>query len=1087
MEFLTGLLIVVFLIAWTAMRSRVRKLERQLHEIEAADRHRGELTRRIYELEQTVARLQVPHVQEVLVPPQPATELAPEPEIPIVAEPLPATHLAPQQITPVAQEFAHIFAEDAPPDRAPAPAAAEPVPAPEPVPAGPTWTERLRESMGGKEWEAIVGGSLLNKLGVLILIIGIALFLGYSFTRMGPAGRVLTATAVSATMLAGGVALNRRSGYRVFATGLIGGGWAGLYFTAYAAHAVTAAHVIDSPWLASILLTAVSAGMIVHSLMYRSQTVTGLAYFIAFATLALTPVTSFSVVALLPLAASLMYLAHRFDWYAMGLFGVFATYAVCASRGDSGASVAATQSIIGAYWLLFEAFTLLRASRPGQLTIPEQLIFPMNTLGVMALSVPKWHHAAPRQLYMFLAAAAIVHIAGASMRWRLRPPADDPEPNVLRRIASAGYEGPITIAAVLLAIAIFRRFTTVWVNAGLIIEAQLFVLAGLWLRQAYLHRLGAAVFGAATAKLLINDTQYGGPAPYLRWSLREWTPVAALSAALMYWNRQLINGAVYFSYGATLAAALVLGYDVAPLWVAPAWLGFAAVLLEIGLRRRAIDFRIQAYALSLMSICSVLANNVPVGSGRHAWIPAMVATALGYWMTFRLTRAASDLHPIETRFAPLGLSCITTACAMLFAVVVAPAKFVGAALVLLAGVMIELGIRGVPPQFRWLAFVPLAAGYGHVLVNGVFDASKTMTLVERLNLGVAALASYAIAIRELRRRKVHIVVSSFATLFAATLCWVALPHAVVAVAWTLLSLALIEAGTWLSSGPLRFEGDLLGGAAVVRLFLANFVNTGTTIGISHRLLTIAPIIAEQYYVWTRRRLSDARWERRVSRVYLYVAPALAVLLLRFELGRVLTVTGWAVLMLVLFCFGLRRRDFDFRLQAYIVAGLCFWRSWTSNFYVPDSFAGVWGRIGIAAVVVAALHAAEFFAPREPVLEEGAGRWRRFLDTYARPYFALLAAALVSVLIYYEVSGGMLTVAWGAQACVLLAAGFTFRERVLRLAGLLLFLNCILKLFLYDLRHLETMNRILSFIVLGAVMVGVSWIYTRFRAQIQRYL
>jgi uncharacterized membrane protein len=46
---------------------------------------------------------------------------------------------------------------------------------------------------------------------------------------------------------------------------------------------------------------------------------------------------------------------------------------------------------------------------------------------------------------------------------------------------------------------------------------------------------------------------------------------------------------------------------------------------------------------------------------------------------------------------------------------------------------------------------------------------------------------------------------------------------------------------------------------------------------------------------------------------------------------------------------------------------------------------------------------------------------------------------------------------------------------------------VLKLFLYDLRHLETLYRILSFIVLGVMLVSMSWIYTRFRDRLRRYL
>ena len=67
------------------------------------------------------------------------------------------------------------------------------------------------------------------------------------------------------------------------------------------------------------------------------------------------------------------------------------------------------------------------------------------------------------------------------------------------------------------------------------------------------------------------------------------------------------------------------------------------------------------------------------------------------------------------------------------------------------------------------------------------------------------------------------------------------------------------------------------------------------------------------------------------------------------------------------------------------------------------------------------------------------------------------------------------------------AAVDLRDRVQRLSGLFLFLICVLKLFFYDLRQLETINRILSFIVLGLILVSVSWIYTRFRDRIQKYL
>ena len=113
--------------------------------------------------------------------------------------------------------------------------------------------------------------------------------------------------------------------------------------------------------------------------------------------------------------------------------------------------------------------------------------------------------------------------------------------------------------------------------------------------------------------------------------------------------------------------------------------------------------------------------------------------------------------------------------------------------------------------------------------------------------------------------------------------------------------------------------------------------------------------------------------------------------------------------------------------------------------------------------------------------------RRESGSLPRLYDSLLATLLLGTLIYHEVSGSVLTVAWGAEAVALLAAGFALRDRVLRLSGLGLFLICTLKLFFWDLRNLETLPRIVSFIVLGLLLVAVSWVYTRFRDQVQRFL
>jgi hypothetical protein len=105
--------------------------------------------------------------------------------------------------------------------------------------------------------------------------------------------------------------------------------------------------------------------------------------------------------------------------------------------------------------------------------------------------------------------------------------------------------------------------------------------------------------------------------------------------------------------------------------------------------------------------------------------------------------------------------------------------------------------------------------------------------------------------------------------------------------------------------------------------------------------------------------------------------------------------------------------------------------------LPDTAAAVWP----ATAAIACFYAAQIVSPR---------------DGRQRLYFSLLATTLTTLLLYYRISGSMLTMACGIQGVILLASGFPLRDRVLRISGLALLLACILKLFVWDLRHLETL-------------------------------
>jgi hypothetical protein len=1085
-----GFLFFLFaVVGWAYLYSRLRRAEDRLNDDQYARARDGEriaeLTRRIWTLEKSRTAAVSSTPVETLAQPA-ATEPPPysepfEPPPSVVFQP-PSVVVPPPEPPPVPAPVAReLFREPAPPQR--------------------TWRDQLRDSMGGQEWEAVVGGSWLNKLGVLVLVIGIALLLGYEFARVGPAGRVAIGIGASLTMLMSGVFIERKRAYAIFARGLIGGGWAALYFTTYAMHALPAAKVIDNPYAGTALLLAAAGGMILHSLSYKSQTLSGLAYFIAFATLALSESTPFSVLALLPLAASLLYLAHRFEWHQMAVFGLFATYATAASRPDVGAPLASTQALFAAYWLLFETFDLLRLRRSSAAWTIESLILPINAFGFLSLSLVKWQRSSPEQLYAFFAAAAALYLVSALLRASLRPPSTFGEnSSTLGRIAGGSYEGPITLSAALAAGAVLLRATGEWINLGLLIEGEILFLAGLRFGQRYLRRIAGAAFIASAMKLVAVDESTAGSFAFAGRSWTNWSPIATLTAGIFYVNRMLRvpEGVLYTSAAAGLVA-MVLGYETPHQYLCVSWLAFAAVLFELGFRFRQQEFRYQAYVIGVLGTAAGLILNAfgitALGARADwqlAWLPLAISAAIHYAITLRIALGGRDR--LSENEAKVSWITAASAVAFLFVIVwkLVPGDYLGAAWLLLGAVLFELGLRGLPTHFRWLSYFVSAAGLWNMFWVHVVDAQIGSNVSEAISLGIATAVCWSVSTRVFRaipdrigeweREWCRDLYAAAGALFAMTLVWLRLPGQVVAPVWAALGVVALEIGVRSALSRFRLLAHIVTATVCVRLLVFDFAEFGDVLRITYRTFTVIPILASQYYVWSRCRRAAIipEWERSLSRLYLWVAFILATFLARLELGQTLAVVAWALFGLALYQTGLRRDIADLRWQSYALALLAFWRCWTTNFSTADTFAGIHSRVLTGTAAIASFYCAQLLSPNN------GGDAPRF-ERYARAFYSLLASLLLAVLLFYEVSGGMLTMVWGLEALVLLGAGFPLRDRFQRLSGLALFMICVLKLFLYDLRELETVNRILSFIVLGLILVGVSWIYTRFRDRIQRYL
>lgn len=932
------LVLVLLIWLWRAHASRLNRLQDRIEELtsERSDQQTliQQLTRRVFDLERGAApaRPVEPTAKPVIKQPEPVVEFVPPP---LAAEPEPE---------PV-DEFVVERPIYVPPP-------------PPPAPPEPSFADRMR----GQNWEAMIGGSWLNAIGILVMVVSISLFLGYALTQFGPFGKVSIGVAMSLVMLGAGVFVERKEAYVTFGRGLLAGGWASLYFVVYAMHALDAARVIESPFVGGILLLLVACGMIAHSLRYRSQSLTLLAYVSAYFALQIGPQSALSIVATIPLAASLLTISRELGWSMTPLAGMVLTYFTFAFRyNPTELKPSYGAAALYAYWLAFEMYDLLKLRAAAQRAVIELTIFPLNAflfIGTAFLTLPK---STPIQSAYFLASAGTVFMISTVLRMRWKGALMAPA-NPIEQILLDGHRIAAAFSSVLFAGALLRRFSTERSIIGLLMEAQLLVLAGLRTGERFFCHLGAGVFGAAAlavifrandfGQLQIGASKFGGWTPYLGWM-----------AAQYYFNRWLTRSGAFYTWGALFLLVVTSGEIAGPRWSGMLWVAMAVVLLEVFLRLRLREFLYQAMAASVLGFVVLWISGstaIPANLTKHAAASGIAAILL-YYAAWRLHGAAID------------------------------------------------------GRFR--------------------DCASLM-----------------------------------ATLLAMLALWQVLPASLVALAWGGLALVLLETGFAANIFSVRWQGHVMAVAAFGWVFIANFPILSSTSGISHTLLTVAPLIALAWHGWRR---TPADGDTPMWHVYSWSGVILLGVLLRFELGRMLVVLGWAAMMVVLLYVGTRREIRDLRLQAYVLAVLTFARGWATNFNSDETLLGMPVRIATGVFVIAAFHIAQFLCSRD--------------EHRTRPAFALMGSALLSILLYYEITGSLLTIAWGVQGVATLIAGFAARERVLRFIGLGLFAICILKLFIYDLRNLDTLSRIFSTFILGLVLLGASWLYMRFRDKIQRYL
>ncbi|HZU13675.1 MAG TPA: DUF2339 domain-containing protein [Chloroflexota bacterium] len=233
-------------------------------------------------------------------------------------------------------------------------------------PAKPVLRPVMERITGTDEWEALIGGRWLNRIGAVALILGMAFFLKYAIDNnwISEPIRVGIGLAVGLSLLEGARRTYRKA-LPIFAQGLVGAGLATLYLSLYAAS--TLYHLIPTP-VALVAMGAVTALAFAQALYYNSLAVAVLAWMGGFATVPLLGLSTsdeagvIGYVCLL-VAGMLGIVARRDDWFVLEPLAMAATYVIYfgwyVQQGESVPTLTAAIAL-SLFWILFFASDVWR-------------------------------------------------------------------------------------------------------------------------------------------------------------------------------------------------------------------------------------------------------------------------------------------------------------------------------------------------------------------------------------------------------------------------------------------------------------------------------------------------------------------------------------------------------------------------------------------------------------------------------------------------------------------------------------------------------------------------------------------------------
>ena len=482
-----------------------------------------------------------------------------------------------------------------------------------------TFADRVKSS---HDLEERLGTNWLNKLGIGILVLGIAFFLAYELKEVGPVGKVAVGWITATVLLGGGIWLERKERYRILAWAGIGGGWALLFFTTYAMYHVPAAKVLNSEVGDLTLMLAVTVGMVLHTLRYKSQSVTVIAFLLAFLTVSISHSTVYSMTAGALLAAGLVVTVLQTQWYEMELFGIVATYLnhylwlrpiiePMHGKRHPFPEFALSAGILAFYWATYRLSYVLRSPRTERAENISTAVAILNSALLLALF--KYQSAHPEFAFWALLVLGAVETLLSQLPITRK-----------RRVAVIVLA---TLGVSLLIAAFPFKYSGTRLSVLWLLEAEALLLIGVWTKEIVFRRLGMLAMALVFVQMISVDAarifgrrmddadlraDFGLSIIFVlaaavfyvnaHWVLKRWTQLFVNAVDLRVMER--------FSYVAALMAAIAAWLAFPQTFTAVAWCALGLGLAVAARQYSIPELGYQANLIGLAAVVRALSINL---------------------------------------------------------------------------------------------------------------------------------------------------------------------------------------------------------------------------------------------------------------------------------------------------------------------------------------------------------------------------------------------------------------------------------------------------------------------------------------------